>query len=81
MLTHSFPCTGIASNNSLYGPGSSIYTWGNVAGGCVGNESMLLFCPRNPLVYTCSRNELSGVQCSVPCKVVDTDIDVQLKLC
>ena len=81
MPTSLFPCAGIAHYNSFYGRGSSIYTWGNVVGGCIGNESMLLYCPRNPSAYTCSRDELAGVQCSIPCKVMDTDVDMQLHVC
>ena len=52
-----------------------------MVGGCIGNESMLLYCPRNPSAYTCSRDELAGVQCSIPCRVMDTDVDMQLHVC
>ena len=73
-LSHLAKCspssiTGVAVYNSYYGLGASRYVWSNVAGGCKGNETTLLSCPRNTLPVTCTLNELAGVECSVPCKV------------
>ena len=51
--TLSFPCTGVPVYNSYYGSGSSSYSWINVAGGCVGNETRLLSCPRTPTSTQC----------------------------
>ena len=61
--------TGAAVYNSYYGLGTSLYVWTNVAGGCKGNETALLSCPRNTVPTTCTLNDLAGVQCSVPCTV------------
>lgn len=66
--------------NSYYGSGSSSTSWTNVAGGCVGNETNLLLCPRTPTSTSCTLSQLAGVQCSVP-YCVNPDFQCRNGLC
>ena len=59
---------GSPSNNSIFGPATSVYPWTNVAGGCSGTETRLFECPRLPTAVSCTGANPAAVNCSSACK-------------